>query len=172
MFGHGSSCLWGYSTSIDLNIHAGYFGERNFLILGAADARHVISTVGKLYKVDRNIKLNFYILETCAPAICRNLILLNTLWNSPELGLEEKTATILEIYGNALVREKTCDFIKTQASEIISLVNGNGALANVFDFSLLKYKERDDLEAVCRYWKDDTKVFDVEELWYLIDVKL
>ena len=168
MFGHGSSCLWGYSKALDLNEHVQDSTNRNFLILGASDARHVITTVARLYR-HQTQNLNFYILEPSAPALVRNLLFLNILWNSKlELGNLEKAETFLELYGNVLVREKTANFIKTQAMEIIKLVNGEGELSKLFDFSLLKYRERDDLESVCKYWKDESKIFNIEEIWYIL----
>ena len=166
MFGHGSSCLWGYSKAVDLNAVAQTDDlNRQFLILGASDARHVIATAAKAYKHSLET-LTFYILEPSAPILCRNLLFLNLLWNPKvELGITDKVEMFLEIYGNILVREKSRNLLKEAALELIGLVNGNGQLSQLFDFSLLKYRERDDLEAVFKFWKDDTKSFNIQDLW-------
>ena len=73
----------------------------------------------------------------------------------------------MEVYGNLLVRDKTAQFINTQASALIRCVtDGEGPLAKLFDFRHLKFRERDDLEFVFKFWRDQKRGFDAAKLWY------
>ena len=78
----------------------------------------------------------------------------------------EKAHLFHEIYGNLLIREKTFEFIQQQASLLIRMVTDeSGALAKIFNFKHLKFRERDDLEFVFKYWRDEKKSFDGDKLW-------
>ncbi|KAJ3336924.1 hypothetical protein HDU93_001887 [Gonapodya sp. JEL0774] len=46
-----------------------------------------------------------------------------------------------------------------------TVTHGEGPLATILDLSLLKYRERDDLESTFKFWRDDKKVFDMENYW-------
>lgn len=118
-------------------------------------------------------------------------MLLNILWNPKlDMGMEgmlfklviawlltiilciEKAELFLEVYGNLLVRDKTAQFINTQASKLIRCVtDGEGPLAKLFDFRHLKFRERDDLEFVFKFWRDQKRGFDAAKLWYYLYLK-
>lgn len=53
----------------------------------------------------------------------------------------------------------------TEASMCRVVTDNKGFLSSVFDFSQLKFKERDDLEFVFKFWLDESKRFDIDALW-------
>ena len=70
--------------------------------------------------------------------------------------LDSKTGTsiFLEVFGNALVQERTAKYIEKKSKQLIKLVcDGEGVLGDMFDFSLLKYRERDELESALKRWR-------------------
>ena len=57
-------------------------------------------------------------------------------------------------------------------SEYLSVINyervitdSKGPLAKLIDFGALKFRERDDLEFVFKFWRDSKKPFDAKALW-------
>ena len=76
----------------------------------------------------------------------------------------------MECYGNLLIREKTFNWILERSSDLIRVVtDGKGPLAELIDFSQLKFRERDDIEFVFKYWRDTSRKFDGPLLW---DIRL
>lgn len=58
------------------------------------------------------------------------------------------------------------NWIKQTAKSLIRLVTDqNGSLAESVSFSSLKFRERDDLEFIFKFWMDDSKVWDASLLW-------
>ena len=79
----------------------------------------------------------------------------------------DRADLFLEVYGNTLVRDKTAQFIKQESSKLIRcLTDQKGPLSSILDFSHLKFRERDDLEFVFKFWRDEKKSFDISKLWY------
>ncbi|KAJ3285502.1 Dynein assembly factor 3, axonemal [Borealophlyctis nickersoniae] len=113
----------------------------------------------------------FHVIEPQSSILARNMLLLSVLFQmDDELGVQERVELFLELYGNILVREKTAAFIREQASQLIRVVtDGTGLLSKIMDFSQLKFRERDDLEFVFKFWRDEKRSFDVVRLW---DVRL
>ena len=106
-------------------------------------------------------------MEPQASLIARQILLFNILWN-PELdfGIQEKAELFCQIYGNILIKEKAFDFIVKQSTSMIRWVTDeSGPLSQVLDFSHLKFRERDDLEFVFKFWRDSSKSFDAKALW-------
>lgn len=94
------------------------------------------------------------------------MLLLSIVLEQQDQGLQEQSELFLECYGNLLIRQKTNDWIQQKASDLIRVVtDSKGTLATVFDFSALKYRERDDLEFVFKFWRDKTKPFDSAALY-------
>ena len=73
------------------------------------------------------------------------------------IGLQEKAELFIEISGNLLVRDYTSQLIVTKANELIQFVTDDAYLrskhGHFFDLSLLKYKERDFLEGIFKFWR-------------------
>jgi dynein assembly factor 3 len=88
----------------------------------------------------------------------------------PDVSLQQRAELFLECFGNLLVREKTRDYIKEKASELIRfrsayltkrvITDGKGLIASIINFSALKFRERDDIEFVFKFWRDEKRSFD------------
>lgn len=60
----------------------------------------------------------------------------------------------LDVYGNARVTEKTAAYVKETSTELIRLVTDrSGRLSSITDFSGMRFRERDDLEFVFKFWR-------------------
>lgn len=42
-----------------------------------------------------------------------------------------------------------------------------GFLTNIFDFKHLKFKEKDDLDFIFKFWGDKSRLFDIGRMWYV-----
>ncbi len=72
----------------------------------------------------------------------------------------------LDIYGNSLIRQKSQNYLDYMIRELIRLITQDKrcetAIKSIVDLSLLKYKERDELEDVLKSWYSKTP-FDIEK---------
>ncbi|XP_071818838.1 dynein axonemal assembly factor 3-like isoform X2 [Apostichopus japonicus] len=141
----------------------------NFLLVGGGDCRHILKAISQAWK-EPNKQFNFYIIENNLEILARHMLLLHVVLEAPEnVGLQEKTETFLEIFGNSLIREQTNNYIANMATQFIKMVTDLDYLADVFplfDLSALKFKERDHLEAIFKFWRNPDKTsFDVSKAW-------
>lgn len=160
------------TTLKELKIIPSIKNELNFLLVGAGDLRHVMMTIAKSYR-HRKRKLHFYVLEGNLELYARDMLFLTiALEPQTRMGLQEKTELFLELYGNILVRKQSEEYIAKMASEWIKMVTDfdylQKKLPNI-DLSQLKFKERDFLEAIFKFWRNrEIKgVFEVSTYWDL-----
>ncbi|XP_022107212.1 dynein assembly factor 3, axonemal-like isoform X2 [Acanthaster planci] len=138
-------------------------------MIGAGDCRHMLKTLALSHRHTKR-KINFYVVESNLELLGRHLLLTSIALESPKLmGLQEKTELFLEVFGNSLVRRQTRDYIVSKANDFIRMVTDLDYLARelpAFDLSLLKFKERDQLEAIFKFWRgSDDRVFDISKCW-------
>jgi dynein assembly factor 3, axonemal len=106
--------------------------------------------------------LQFFVYGKPSESIARDLLLLATAFDW-EVPVRHRANTWLEIFGNSLVQERTSKYIAKKRLELIRLVcddaasSGVGSLAGLVDLSLLKYRHRDELEAVFKSWGHTVK---------------
>lgn len=182
--GFGAVTWWGFSPAIDLQDEDAILAlkkmkltetdqhELNILLIGAGDIRHVLMTIARTYR-HRKRKLHFYILENSLEIYARDMLFL-TIALEPQnrMGLQEKTELFLELYGNILVRKQSEEYVEKMAHDFIRMVTDFDYLQKtlpVVDLSLLKFKERDFLEAIFKFWRnpDVENVFEVSKYWDL-----
>jgi hypothetical protein len=174
---------------------AGASRSVNVLLAGCADARHVLKTVAESRRfLSPSHVVHFYVTEQTLEAAARHMLLLGLLLERgrsyadeddaaaavPRLSLEARAQLFLEIFGNAMVREKTDAYIRSRAGRIINFIAGDdddddggggsrrrrrkkkaapvdtdvrSRLRHWFDLSHLKFKERDELAAIAEYWR-------------------
>ena len=79
----------------------------------------------------------------------------------------ERAELFLECYGNLMIRQKTANWLQTVSSDLIRVVtDGKGLLGSLVDVSQLKFRERDDIEFVFKFWRDaQNKSFQASQLW-------
>ncbi|TPX67560.1 hypothetical protein SpCBS45565_g03751 [Spizellomyces sp. 'palustris'] len=185
MDGIGTTSVWGFSRAVDFQDLNTANGERdakdvkltastdlpplNVLILGASDARHIIKTVARAWRYGRR-EMHFWVVESEITVLARCMLLLDVIFGDNEAGLQDRIDTFLEIYGNILLRDQTSAQITETATRYIRLIT-NSATPTLtphihLDLSLLKYRERDDLESVFQFWRNHKwKSFELDKMW-------
>ncbi|KAJ1548817.1 Dynein assembly factor 3, axonemal [Cladochytrium tenue] len=145
----------------------------NILIMDGRDARHIIKTIASAAVgselTGRRTQLNFYIYERQAPLQARHMLLAYLFLaaaNDEGANMNDKAQQLLEIFGNLLIRERTRDCIVALTPALIKLVtDGKGEFSDVFDFSWLRFRECDDIEAVFKFWRAERPDFAAASLW-------
>lgn len=174
MDGLGNINWWGFSPSLDLLdlLHQHAWPEFapddqndnyiNILLMCAGDQRHILASLQSKQRLfeGKKVKVRFYVLEKMLELYARHMLLTSVaIEHSSRTSLQEKTELFLDIYANLLVRSHTSQHVRRRANELIRLITDLNAIAktplNVFDLSLLKYKEIDYLESVFKYWRAD-----------------
>lgn len=171
--------FWGFSEALDLlteyekhfHLPAESLDELNILLYGGGDARHILQTIAKVQLRQRTIRLNFYVLEGCLEIVARQMLLLNLAFEPPdEFSLKGKTHTFMDLYGNALLRPLSNAYLAAKSSiyskAITDLEGFAWRVLPVFNFSHLKYSERDTLENIFTFWQNRSEhIFQIAEYW-------
>ena len=177
MDGFGNINWWGYSPCIDLlaNHDSSASTDLNVLIVCAGDQRHLLKTISSLAGgINRTRRINFFVYEKMLELYARDLLLLSLSLEHPSRrGVQEKAELFLEIFGNLFVREYTANYVQSRAAEFIKYITDLDQLRqtnlNIFDFDLLKYKERDFLEGIFKFWRlrnqESKAYFPAEKCW-------
>lgn len=138
----------------------------NILIVGGADARHILKTLAKRYKY-KKVKINFFLVEACMETTARQLLLLYiALQPTEELGLIQKTYTFMELYGNALIRPNIARYLQIVSQGFVKCVTDYDYMHEIMPYLNLhvKYQERDYLETLFKFWCSDDE-FDICDYW-------
>ncbi|XP_077406016.1 dynein axonemal assembly factor 3 [Vanacampus margaritifer] len=152
----GAGCInwWGFSPARDL-ISADpvrHEGAVNVLLAGSGDPRHLLKTVSGLRDGD---VLNVWLFENHMDVVARQMLLLYIALTPQEMmGLNEKTETFLEVFGNSLIRSQTDETMKRAASQLLLHVSDipEADVHPCLNTSLLKFKERDELARIFKSW--------------------
>lgn len=167
---------WGFSEAINLlesfHKHMDLNKEKNeinILLLGSGDPRHIIKTLSDSFNYP-NVKLNFYMVEGISEIIARNLLLtIVALESNKTFSLTSKTNLFMDIYGNALTRPITHNYICSRANNLIKMITDEDYAAENYPFikyDLLKYRERDGLENIFQFWLNKKEnIFNASLYW-------
>nr|XP_044990243.1 dynein axonemal assembly factor 3 [Jaculus jaculus] len=181
--GFGFVSWWGLSPALDLQAESPPVDsdsqgdtthktpELNVLLLGSVDGRHLLRTLARAELWPRR-RFNFYVLENNLEAVARHMLIFSLALEEPEkMGLQERSETFLELWGNSLLRPPVAAFVRAQAGRLASLVPEPDRLEEQqpwLSLNLLKFRERDALEAVFRFWGGSEKgpqAFPMSRLW-------
>ncbi|KAF0883604.1 DAAF3 factor, partial [Crocuta crocuta] len=181
--GFGSVSWWGLSPALDLQAESPPVDpdlredaehttpELDVLLVGSVDGRHLLRTLARAALWPRR-RLHFYVLENNLEAVARHMLIFSLALEEPEkMGLQERSETFLEVWGNALLRPQVAAFVRAQAKRLAHLVPEPDRLAEQLPWlslGALKFRERDALEAVFRFWAGGEKgpeVFPMSRLW-------
>ncbi|XP_061245295.1 dynein axonemal assembly factor 3 isoform X3 [Bos javanicus] len=181
--GFGSVSWWGLSPAVDLQAESPPVDpdsqaetehetpELNVLLLGSVDGRHLLRTLARAALWPRR-RFHFYVLENNLEAVARHILIFSLALEDPEkMGLQERSETFLEVWGNALLRPPVAAFVRAQACRLAHLVPEPDRLAEQLPWlslGALKFRERDALEAVFRFWAGGEKgpeAFPMSRLW-------
>lgn len=161
---------WGVSPAIDfLDVGVGKdMDEVNVLLIGQADCRHIIKTLANKYKHEDK-QVNFYVVENCMEIIARQMVMsLIMLEPLEDIGLQNKTLMFMEFYGNSLVRPSTTKYIANKSYHLRNMITDSQMLFEkvpMFDISYLKYKQRDYLDTLFKFWSSPNRDFDIVKIW-------
>nr|XP_033815743.1 dynein assembly factor 3, axonemal isoform X2 [Geotrypetes seraphini]XP_033815744.1 dynein assembly factor 3, axonemal isoform X2 [Geotrypetes seraphini]XP_033815745.1 dynein assembly factor 3, axonemal isoform X2 [Geotrypetes seraphini]XP_033815746.1 dynein assembly factor 3, axonemal isoform X2 [Geotrypetes seraphini]XP_033815747.1 dynein assembly factor 3, axonemal isoform X2 [Geotrypetes seraphini]XP_033815748.1 dynein assembly factor 3, axonemal isoform X2 [Geotrypetes seraphini] len=173
---------WGFSPALDLQMkclsssmenlsvskeHA--IPELNLLLVGCGDGRHLLKTICQAHRWPQR-RLNFYVVEDSLALLGRQMLFLALALERPEqMGLQEKSELFLELFGNSLVRSQTAAYLQEKADLFIRYVTDlefQQRSLPMLDLSALKFKERDLLEVIFKFWRNpDPYIFPMERLW-------
>ncbi|KAI2593219.1 dynein axonemal assembly factor 3, partial [Homo sapiens] len=132
--GFGSVSWWGLSPALDLQaesppvdpdsqadtVHSN--PELDVLLLGSVDGRHLLRTLSRAKFWPRR-RFNFFVLENNLEAVARHMLIFSLALEEPEkMGLQERSETFLEVWGNALLRPPVAAFVRAQADLLAHLV--------------------------------------------------
>jgi len=170
----GNVTWWGLSPAFDVvpAIASDSTGDGpvNVLLVGAGDARHILTSIARSYRRPKR-KVHFYILESNLEVVARQLMFLQLAVESPEsMSTREKAETFLELFGNSLLRPQTREYLTKAASSLVRLVTSDpeeaAAAFPLVDLTSLKFKERDFLEAILKFWREtEPAKFPIHQLW-------
>ena len=174
--GLGSITWWGFTPAIDLfpllSEHNTSLQHINILFVGLCDLRHVIRTLGTLLpsQSHHDVMLHFYLAEGSVEVLTREILFLVLLTEpSTVLGLQERVEMYLELVGDLHVRTQTYEYLQRTSNKLIGLVTDLSKMAvelPFVDISPLKFKERDEIESVLKFWRsDEIKHFNAGTLW-------
>ncbi|XP_038639835.1 dynein assembly factor 3, axonemal-like isoform X1 [Scyliorhinus canicula] len=181
--GFGAVTWWGFSPAMDfqekgltasmkaLSSKEDNVPELNILMVGAGDSRHLLTTIARAHRWPRR-KINFYIMENNLELMGRHLLFLTVALEPPgQMGLQEKSELLLELFGNSLIRSQTAAYLQDKANLFIRYVTDLDFLHKqlpMINMSGLKFKEKDQLEAIFKFWRNpDPKVFQITRMWDL-----
>uniref|UniRef100_A0A1I8H6E3 PH domain-containing protein n=1 Tax=Macrostomum lignano TaxID=282301 RepID=A0A1I8H6E3_9PLAT len=175
--GLGSITWWGFSPALDLQqvwLDANRpEPAQTMLIVGSGDQRHLLTTLARLRRhCTSSTPLKIFVLETDCSLYCRAMLQL-LLCLDTRASVQERAELFLELYGNTLVREQTVDHVTRLCPMLIRLVTDPEfcqQTAPMLQLGDLKFRERDIMEAVFKFWKQglaDRKGFDAQLCWDL-----
>ncbi|TMS21809.1 Synaptotagmin-1 [Larimichthys crocea] len=152
----GAGCItcWGFSPARDL-LSMGPVrvkGEVNVLVIGSGDPRHILKTIAGLQDEE---SLHVWVIENSMEEVARQLLLLYlALMPQESMGRNEKTEVFLELFGNSEIRSQTEETLRHAASQLILSVTETleTATHTCLNTTLLKFKERDELERIFNLW--------------------
>ncbi|KXZ43299.1 hypothetical protein GPECTOR_95g688 [Gonium pectorale] len=147
------------------------------------DARHTLTTICRASRhplLERQQQpVTLYVWEDCPEGLARHLLLLSLLLDGGLLG-RERGQLLLELHGNAMLRQRAAEALDEKARQLESLVvslgsgsppapdlgdpRGLGALAAMLDLSMLKFQERDLLVEALQKWRSNV-AYDMVKAW-------
>ena len=171
--GAGGVRFWGFSPATDLTPEApkAEADEKDAplraLLIAASDVRHLLATVAAAAKTAHEggaaRAMEFAVFEREPEVLARHLLLLAIALDF-ELPRRERAELLLEVWANALLREKTATYVGVKAAELgRAIAHDEGPLAPLIDTDSLKSRDRDALEQVLRTWGEAIE-FDVVKL--------
>ncbi|XP_065650181.1 dynein axonemal assembly factor 3 [Hydra vulgaris] len=135
--------------------------ELNILTIGGGDGRHILKTVSHFK--NKNQHLNIYVAENNLELIARQILFFYLAIDKVH-GLQEKVFIYLDLFGNTLLRKVTEEYLHEASFNIIKLLTSSSQ-NKFFDFSLLKFKERDVLEGIFKFWSIKEDILDLPKCW-------
>ncbi|CAN0201164.1 unnamed protein product [Ectocarpus sp. 6 AP-2014] len=151
--GIGPHAMWGCTPAQDLLRDSPLKGQANILICQPGDIGHVLRTIGTRRGHPQHT-IHLYIWERQIEVLARHLLLLQVAQDW-ELPIRQRANVFLEIFGNCLVQDRTSRYIARLGKELVGMLFSTEDVPDILDLSLLKNRERDQLEEVFKSWRCD-----------------
>lgn len=166
--------FWGFSEAFDFyEVYKCHKENKsktvlNILLFGSSDPRHVIKTLAKSYL--HSVHINFYVIEGCPALIARHMTLTSIPLEPPTMiSLLAKVHLFMDIYANTHLRISSMGYIDSKANHLIKCVTDsefNEKMQPIFNLTNLKYIERDCLENIFSFWRENgSNYLDLQSLW-------
>jgi dynein assembly factor 3, axonemal len=132
--------------------------------VAACDPRHTLLSLSRAQRHEQAAFVDLYIFEDSAESLARHM-LLTAIFLDPSMDSLRRAQTFLEVYGNALIRESTAAYLRTLLKDLESIYEGACPhIAALFDFSALKYHDKDDLTAAFSMMRKHAS-YDMGKAW-------
>ena len=132
------------------------------LVIGAGDPRHIIKT---LSREDNTDDLKIFILEQSLHVYCRQILLLELL-REKYIDKTSRAVMYLEMMGNSMISEDTATWIRKYSSKLSQALSKQNTSFGPWDLSLLKEKEREEMEKIYKQWKTGSETGNkMESYW-------
>lgn len=157
---------WGLTPAVDLGAET-KISEVNILLIAQSDCRHVIQTLAKKYRHQKATNLKLHVFEPQLDNVARSMLFL-TLALDQQLGLGRKAQLFMDLYGNSLIRPSTRQYLNEAANRLVKIVTNFNYAQNVLpsvSLDSLKYKDRDQLEHIFKFWSVGGDGFDILGFW-------
>nr|KAF6409623.1 dynein axonemal assembly factor 3 [Rousettus aegyptiacus] len=174
--GFGSVSWWGLSPALDLQAESPPVDpdsqadiehgtpQLDVLLLGSVDGRHLLRTLARAALWPRR-KFQFYVLENNLEAVARHMLVFSLVLEDPaKMGLQERSETFLEVWGNTLLRPPVAAFVRAQADRLAHLVPEPDRLAEQLPWLRLgTLKARVIHIREFRRWRDTGVAFELRD---------
>ena len=169
----GQHALWGFSPAVDVLTPLPGSVDREgsevirVLLASPGDLLGFLRTVARRRegpgKVGREV--TFLLHEPKIDLIARHLVLLRVAFDW-ELPLRQRAAVFLELFGNALIQERTETYLGRLAKELGGIASDDECgLSDVVDASRLRFRDRDLLAQAFESWAPSAPALPMADLW-------
>lgn len=135
--------------------------EVNILLLCPGDPRSILKTLADAViergslddgadSYSQSQHLRFHIVEEHTEILARHFLLLHTFFDE-SVPIKQRSVMYLEIFGNSMITDKASAYVEEKGKSLVELVLDEKeqlGLEGIFDLSLLKQREKDDLASV------------------------
>uniref|UniRef100_A0A7S0WW51 Uncharacterized protein n=1 Tax=Pyramimonas obovata TaxID=1411642 RepID=A0A7S0WW51_9CHLO len=152
-----------------LNLGADQSDKLAVLQVAPSDPRHTLLTMARAWRRQPEREVQMTVWESSCESLARHMVLISIILDT-DLTPRERMEVFLEVYGNIKIRDKTAEYLEERGKMLGSVVldssfnEKDGVFNRLFDFSQLKYKEKDELVEVLRSYsrKQD---FNMDAAW-------
>ncbi|KAL0034805.1 hypothetical protein WJX77_007961 [Trebouxia sp. C0004] len=146
----------------------------HLLQIGAYDCRHSAQALASMCKLKTlpNRTLHIWVYEEAPEILARHMLLLSVLLDNT-LPVRQRTELFIELHGNACIQATTAQYLEKQGRmlETVTLNSCAGtvaapasAITELFDLSLLRFQQRDDVAETFRKYNHKAP-YDMQKAW-------
>jgi len=138
------------------------------LLVEPGDIRHILLSIARRRRYCREhnslIEVHFYLLESQLEILGRDLLHFQIVCDTT-MPIRQKANAFLEVFGNCKLQKRTAHYVEQLGNELNMLLKSMSSsdgcssmlLGEIIDLSLLRYRERDELENVFRNYSKSSQ---------------